>query len=100
MMRLHEAILGVLAGTLAAGLAGGVVEAAVGRLAPSFVLWIHSPIMLGQAAPALDPVEFGAGLGIVSGLFLGAGASVLLTLALVIRDAYITRAAPATRPPP
>jgi hypothetical protein len=41
--------------------------------------------------PPIEPVEFGLGLGAVSGLFLGAGASLLLVIALVFRDAVIER---------
>ena len=43
MIRLTQAIVAVMSCTLAAGAAGGIVGAAVGRLAPSFVRWLVSP---------------------------------------------------------
>ena len=78
-------------GTLAAGAAGGLVGFAIGRLAPTFVRWLYSP---GQRpGPDFDPAEFGFGLGIVSGLFLGAGASLFLAVILVVRDMVMSRGA-------
>lgn len=88
MIRLSQAIVAVMSCTLAAGAAGGVVGAAVGRLAPSFVLWLCSP---GGAGPRVDPTEFGFGLGIVSGLFLGVGTGVFLVCVLALRDAWLYR---------
>ena len=97
MIRLHQAISAVIAGTLVAGLAGGLVGAGVGRLAPSFVAWIHSPIFGVQAA-GLRPRRVRAGPGYRQRPLPGAGASLLLTLALVIRDAYLARVAPQEPP--
>ncbi len=88
MIRLTQAIVAVMACTLTAGVAGGIVGAAVGRLAPSFVLWIASP---GVPAGQVDPTEFGFGLGVVSGLFLGTGAGVFLVCVLALRDAWLAR---------
>ena len=93
MLRLPQAIVAVMAGTIASGVAGGIVGAAVGRLAPSFVRWLYAP-GLNQAPLDLDPTEFGLGLGVVSGLFLGAGACVFLVTVLALRDAYLARADP------
>ena len=67
MIRLPQAIVAVMTCTLSSGAAGGIVGAAVGRFAPSFVRWLHSP---GRAAP-VDPTEFGFGLGVVCGLLMG-----------------------------
>lgn len=89
MIRLPQAIVAVMACTVASGFAGGVVGAAVGRLAPSFVAWLHSP---AGGAQALDPTEFGFGLGVVSGLFLGAGTGLFLVVVLTLRDAWLARA--------
>jgi hypothetical protein len=98
MIRLTQAIVAVMATTLTAGVAGGVVGAAVGPLAPSFVTWLHSP---GNGGPGnFDPTEFGFGLGVVSGLFLGAGSGVFLVVVLALRDAWLARAgllAPGTK---
>jgi hypothetical protein len=86
MIRLSQAIVAVMSCTLAAGAAGGIVGAAVGRLAPSFVRWLCSP---GGAGAQIDPTEFGFGLGIVSGLFLGVGTGVFLVCVLALRDAWL-----------
>jgi hypothetical protein len=88
MIRLTQAIVAVMCCTLVAGLAGGIVGAAVGRIAPSFVRWLFSP---GGAVGAIDPTEFGFGLGVVSGLFLGVGTGVFLVCVLAIRDAWLAR---------
>jgi hypothetical protein len=89
MIRLTQAIVAVMSCTLAAGAAGGIVGATVGRLAPSFVQWLYAP---GRAAAQVDPTEFGFGLGVVSGLFLGVGTGVFLVCVLTLRDAWLARA--------
>ena len=89
MIRLPQAIVAVMSCTLVAGFAGGIVGAAVGRLAPSFVHWIFSPAGVGGQ---VDATEFGFGLGVVSGLFLGAGTGVFLVCVLALRDAFLARA--------
>jgi hypothetical protein len=97
MIRLPQAIVAVMACTLASGVAGGIVGAAVGRFAPSFVLWLHSPV---RAAP-VDPTEFGFGLGVVSGLMMGAGTGLFLVCVLTLRDAWLARHGfPSTQPEP
>jgi hypothetical protein len=88
MIRLTQAIVAVMSCTLAAGAAGGIVGAAVGRLAPTFVRWLFSP---GGGGGNIDPTEFGFGLGVVSGLFLGAGTGVFLVCVLALRDAWLAR---------
>ena len=75
--------------TVASGVAGGIVGVSVGTFAPSFVLWLQS---LPGPGPVFDPAEFGLGLGIVSGLFFGAGVGSLLVLGLAWRDAWLARA--------
>jgi hypothetical protein len=89
MIRLPQAISAVMACTLVSGLAGGIVGAAVGRFAPSFVIWLSSP---GRMPALFDPTEFGFGLGVVCGLFLGAGTGLFLVVVLVLRDAWLARA--------
>src|SRR3954467_15641982 len=89
MIRLTQAIVAVMSCTLAAGAAGGIVGAAVGRLAPTFVRWLFSP---GGGGGNIDPTEFGFGLGVVSGLFLGVGTGVFLVCVLALRDAWLARA--------
>ncbi len=88
MIRLTQAIVAVMSCTLVGGLSGGIVGAAVGRLAPSFVRWLYSP---GGAGAQVDPTEFGFGLGVVSGLFLGTGTGVFLVCVLALRDAWLAR---------
>jgi hypothetical protein len=88
MIRLSQAIVAVMSCTLAAGAAGGIVGATVGRLAPSFVRWLYDP---GGVGAQIDPTEFGFGLGIVSGLFLGVGSGVFLVCVLALRDAWLAR---------
>jgi hypothetical protein len=85
VIRLPQAIASVMLGTLAAGAAGGITGYAIGRLAPSFVRWLTGPGAAGDVA------ELGFGLGIVSGLILGAGASLFLATAILIRDAMVMR---------
>jgi hypothetical protein len=89
VIRLPQAIASVMLGTLAAGAAGGVVGFAIGRLAPSFIRWLSGPV---RVDPAFDPAEFALGLGMVSGLVLGSGASLFLAMILVIRDVLVGRA--------
>jgi hypothetical protein len=89
MIRLTQAIAAVMACTVASGVAGGVVGAAVGTFAPSFVTWIQA---LPPNPPPFDPAEFGLGLGIVSGLFLGAAVGSFLVAVLAFRDAWLARA--------
>jgi hypothetical protein len=96
MIRLTQAIVAVMSCTLAAGAAGGIVGAAVGRIAPTFVRWLFSP---GAAGAGIDPTEFGFGLGVVSGLFLGAGTGVFLVCVLAIRDAWLYRSGISPCPP-
>jgi hypothetical protein len=88
MIRLPQAIVAVMTCTLAAGAAGGVVGATVGRLAPSFVRWLASP---GGIGGPVDPTEFGFGLGVVAGLFFGVGTGVFLVCVLALRDAWLAR---------
>ena len=90
MIRLTQAIVAVMACTVASGVAGGVVGAAVGRFAPSFVLWLASPGGILGAGP-IEPTEFGLGLGCVCGLFLGAGTGLFLVVVLTLRDAWLAR---------
>jgi hypothetical protein len=88
MIRLTQAMVAVMTCTIASGAAGGVVGATVGRLAPSFVSWLYSP---GAPGAGVDPTEFGFGLGVVSGLFLGAGTGLFLVVVLTLRDAWLFR---------
>lgn len=87
MIRLPQAIVAVMACTLASGVAGGIVGAAIGRLAPSFVRWLHSPAGVAN----VDPTEFGFGLGVVCGLLMGAGTGLFLVCVLALRDAWLAR---------
>jgi len=88
MIRLTQAIVSVMSCTMASGAAGGVVGATVGRLAPSFVAWLHSPTD-GNGPVNFDPTEFGFGLGVVCGLFMGAATGVFLVVVLALRDAWL-----------
>ena len=55
-----QAIAAVMSCTLASGAAGGIVGATVGRLAPSFVRWLHSP---GRGIGNVDPTVTASLLG-------------------------------------
>jgi hypothetical protein len=88
MIRLTQAIVAVMSCTLVGGAAGGIVGAAVGRLAPGFVRWLYAP---GAGGGNVDPTEFGFGLGVVSGLFFGVGTGVFLVCVLALRDAWLAR---------
>ena len=91
MIRLTLAIVAVMSCTVASGVAGGIVGVSVGNFAPSFVLWLQQ--MPGfHPGRVFEPAEFGLGLGIVSGLFFGAGVGSLLVLGLAWRDAWLARA--------
>lgn len=98
MIRLPQAIVAVMASTMASGFAGGVVGATVGRFAPSFVEWLHSSGPRMQAA-TIDPTEFGFGLGVVCGLFMGAGTGLFLVVVLALRDAWLLRSGVASPKP-
>jgi hypothetical protein len=89
MIRLTQAIVAVMACTVASGVAGGVVGLAVGTFAPGFVLWLQD---LPKGNPAFEPTEFGLGLGIVSGLFFGAAVGAFLVAVIAFRDAWLARA--------
>jgi hypothetical protein len=90
MIRQTQAIVSVMACTIASGVAGGVVGATISRLAPSFALWLASHGGMFAAGP-IDPTEFGFGLGTVSGLFLGTATGAFLVVALAFRDAWLVR---------
>ena len=90
MIRLTQAIVAVMACTVTSGVAGGVVGAAIGTFAPSFVTWLQGLPKVG--GPALDPTEFGLGLGVVSGLFFGAAVGSFLVAVIALRDAWLARA--------
>lgn len=96
MMRLTQAVVAVMACTLAAGAAGGVAGATIGTVAPDFVLWLEN-LNPGQA---FEPVQVGLGLGIVSGLLLGASTGSFLVMGFAWRDAWLARAGllPVERP--
>lgn len=91
MIRLPQAIVAVMACTMASGFAGGVVGATIGRFAPSFVTWLHSPTFQPLGAVNFDPTEFGFGLGVVCGLLMGAGTGLFLVVVLTLRDAWLVR---------
>ena len=90
MIRLTQAIVAVMACTVASGFAGGVVGLAIGTFAPSFVRWIED--LPPKANVAFEPVEFGLGLGVVSGLFFGAAVGAFLVAVIAFRDAWLARA--------
>jgi len=83
MLRLPQAITSVMLATLAGGAAGGITGFAIGRLAPTFIRWLCGP------GPNADPADLAFGLGIVSGLVLGAGVSMFLAMAVIIRDGIL-----------
>ncbi|MDX2038795.1 MAG: hypothetical protein SFX72_19265 [Isosphaeraceae bacterium] len=90
MIRLTQAIGAVMAATVVSGVVGGAVGAAIARLAPNFVILLVVP--LTKDPNHYDPVEFGIGLGSISGLLLGLGTSLVLMIAILIRDGFVARA--------
>lgn len=60
-------------------------------IAAVIVSWLFNPAGPGPNA-GVDPTEFGLGLGVVSGLFLGAGTGVFHVTVLALRDAWLARA--------
>jgi hypothetical protein len=89
MMRLTQAIVAVMASTIVAGITGGVVGLTIGTFAPGFIRWIED---LANGKPPIDAVEFGFGLGVVSGLFFGATVGSFLVAVIAFRDAWLARA--------
>lgn len=89
MINLRQAITSVMLGTLSGGALGGATGFAIGRLAPSFIHWLGGPFAANG-----DPSELALGLGIVSGLILGAGASIFLASAIILRDGLLARDQP------
>lgn len=80
----------VLFSSLVGGVVGGWVGRFVGTRSPSFVQTISDPRM--TIAPfGFDPPEFGYGLGIVTGLFLGLGAGVALVFCSCVREFWRSR---------
>ena len=49
--------------------------------------WLHSP----NGFSAIDPIEFGFGLGVVCGLLMGGATGVFLICVLALRDAWLAR---------
>ena len=96
-MRLVEAIAAVAGGTIVAGGLGATAGWLLGRTASSFVAWIASPLF-NALPPDFDPAEFGLGLGAVSGLVMGAGISLTLALALILRETLVILSARRARP--
>ncbi len=92
MTRLLTLMAGVMLSTIVAGVLGGLMGAAIGWLSPDFVLWFHAAEPGRSPADGFDPTAFAAGLGAACGLFLGAGASVLLALTVALRDIWSQRA--------
>jgi hypothetical protein len=90
MIRLTQAIVAVMACTVASGVAGGVVGLAIGTFAPSFVRWLQD--LPPKANVVFEPVEFGFGLGVVCGLFFGAAVGSFLVAVIAFRDAWLARA--------
>ena len=88
----------VIASVLIGGVLGGVVGREVGRHSPSFVRLVAMAIDVGELPPRFDTAEFGLGLGVVSGLFLGAGTSLFVVLLMAARDAWLERYPPRAGP--
>ena len=89
MIRLTQAIVAVMSCTLAAGAAGGIVGAAVGRLAPSFVRWL----VLARGAAGMSTPPSSASAWASSAASSSASApGVFLVCVLALRDAWLARA--------
>jgi hypothetical protein len=90
MDRFVHATVAVVGCILLGGLLGGYVGRTVGRISPSFVKSL-APVRPRDLPADFNPAEFGLGLGIVSGLFFGAGTGLFLVFVLVVRDAWLAR---------
>ncbi len=89
---------GIILAVLLGGGLGGAAGRAAGVYAPTFVREI-APAPIGGLPPGFDVVEFGTGLGIVSGLFFGAAAGAFLIALIVVRELWLATLA-ARRPRP
>ena len=74
----------IVAGGLVSSILGGVLGGIIGWISPEFVELVTDP------HPVADPVRLGAGLGVVSGLLLGAAAMAFSLLVGVFRT-WVTR---------
>ena len=90
MTRLMQGVAVVVLSVLLGGFLGGVVGRGVGVYSPSFVRALY-PAPPDRVPADLDVAEFGMGLGIISGLFFGAGAGALVVVANAAREAWIYR---------
>ena len=89
MIRLTQAIVAVMSCTLAAARPAGSSGPRWGGWPRASSAGSSRP---GGAGGNVDPTEFGFGLGVVSGLFLGVGTGVFLVCVLALRDAWLARA--------
>ena len=90
MTRAMTAMAFVIVVTMIGGVLGGFVGYEVGTHSPQFVATIAS----GQpenVPPNFQPGEFGLGLGIVSGLFFGAGSSLVIVVMMALRDIWLAK---------
>jgi hypothetical protein len=90
--RAMSAMAFVILVTMIGGTLGGLVGREVGKFSPQFVATLASG--KPDSVPAnFKPDEFGLGLGIVSGLFFGAGSSLIIILIIALRDVWLAKLA-------
>jgi hypothetical protein len=92
MIRLMRDLGFVIAATLIGGMLGGYAGYQVGRWSPCFVTeLVHVDAPRTGLHDAFNPAEFGLGLGMVCGLFLGVGSGLILVVCGFLRDAWDAR---------
>ncbi|GAC1336302.1 MAG: hypothetical protein NVSMB14_03960 [Isosphaeraceae bacterium] len=73
---------------------GGWVGREVGKRSPSFVAALAPPGPHHSPANILNAAEFGEGLGMVFGLFFGAGTGLFVILLIGVCDIWMERRKP------
>ena len=90
MERSFRALVVIVVFVMAGFVLGGWVGREVGRRSPSFVAALELGPPHSQPKN-LDTAEFGQGLGMVFGLFFGAGAGLVVTFLNGVREIWIER---------
>jgi hypothetical protein len=91
MTKAMQALTVVILSTLIGGALGGLVGRFVGQVSPSFVRTLAAPGPRSVLPASFQAAEFGLGLGIVSGLFFGAGTGLFAIVILALRDVWVAR---------
>jgi hypothetical protein len=88
--RWMSAMAFVILVTMLGGALGGLVGREVGKLSPQLMETLAAGKPQGTQ-PTFQPDQFGLGLGIISGLFFGAGSSLVIVLVMAWRDVWLAK---------